>query len=313
MRCWTFPGIRGGRALIRAQPEQHVRCAGREQLPVGAHPRVEYPRRLQRRLDPRSPLLWHARAEVDEQPQRSTGASLARGGIARVRDRRRVVLAGPQPLDRGVELARKLSRLALARFDLGLLSRECRAGVTARHANAVGERIGAAERLHPQLQGDEQLRRVGNDEDCGCLYVHASSPDQVASGLSRELARLLAPLSQRRDFACTLLLALARVEQLTPAIGGRLQQRPEVLDSPLLALDELRGAAAQLGRIRGWRPVNRAVHRLGVNGGDAGRVRVLGGECPDAFQLLLCLPRARVGVGLPLLVALDSTECLLVR
>ena len=68
---------RAARWILRVGREQHVMGAGREQLAGGAHPRVEDPGRLQGGLDPGPLGLRHAGAEVDQQPQRRSGALLA--------------------------------------------------------------------------------------------------------------------------------------------------------------------------------------------------------------------------------------------
>ena len=230
--------------------QQHVLGAGRKQLAVWAHPCVEDPRRLQGGLDPGPLLLRHAGTEVDEQPQRRAGALLPGGGIARMRHRRRLVLAGLQPLDRGVELAGELTDLALLRIERGLLACKRGARGTARRVERRGERVGAVERLDPQLERREHLRGIGERQRAGCLHIHAGRANQIAAGLGQQLCRLLALLGERRGLARKLLVALPRVDQRTLAFGDRREQRSEVIDRPLLALGELLGATAQLDHIR---------------------------------------------------------------
>jgi hypothetical protein len=110
--------------------------------PVGRHPRIEDPHRLQSRLERRPHLGGDALVEVDEAPERRAGSVLARRAAQGARGRRLVVLGLQAPAPGGQRGGLGPQRVALGQQRRPLAGQGVRACSGGR-GQAVGSRAAA--------------------------------------------------------------------------------------------------------------------------------------------------------------------------
>ncbi len=109
-------------------------------------------------------LVGHVGGEVDNLPQRGAGPAVAGLAVAGVGNRRRVVAAGFQPCDLGLELfALPVDARALG-VDVGLAASEFGGGGPGRLVDGRCHRVGAVKGFHPCFHDGEQPVGVGHPQ-----------------------------------------------------------------------------------------------------------------------------------------------------
>ncbi len=155
-----------------------------EQPSFRRYPGIEQARGLERRLEPGAILRGESGAEVAQPPERRPRTLGASGLIARMRRRRRSVLAGQQPLALGAQLGERRLPLAQPTLRIGALRRQLFCG----RARGLGDRsLHRADALGPLTPANERLGELVYR--CRPQLAHRFGPESI--GLGEAVARLL--------------------------------------------------------------------------------------------------------------------------